>query len=106
MGQGPIVRKKLKLGRTLSAAEASLSYALALNSSLEEPASQAFPPFAIDIFSASPGEWHNFSLTSTKELDEYWQTLEYFYSGADPATGKRHFPGSRVPEVGQMPLKF
>ncbi|XP_050234261.1 uncharacterized protein LOC126682580 [Mercurialis annua] len=42
---------------------------------------------------------HDFILSNTEAVAEYWKTLEYCYAAADPRAALHAFPGSSVPEV-------
>jgi general transcription factor 3C polypeptide 1 len=82
-----------------STPEASLTYAMESQPYLEEPAPQPLSSLSLDSFDLTPRARHEFTLTSKDSLDAYWQTLEYFFSGATPTIARRAFPGSNVPEV-------
>ncbi|KAH9562911.1 hypothetical protein CY35_05G096600 [Sphagnum magellanicum] len=82
-----------------STPEASLTYAMESQPYLEEPAPQPLSSLSLDSFDLTPRARHEFTLTSKDSLDAYWQTLEYFFSGATPTIARRAFPGSNVPEL-------
>ncbi|OAE25980.1 hypothetical protein AXG93_1712s1600 [Marchantia polymorpha subsp. ruderalis] len=82
-----------------SSLSAVLTYALEREPYLEEPAPSPLPSCNLDNYDTSPRARHEFSIATKDGLDAYWQTLEYFYSGAQPALARHAFPGSNVPEL-------
>ncbi|KAL2652072.1 hypothetical protein R1flu_020200 [Riccia fluitans] len=78
---------------------AVLTYAMESEPYLEEPAPSPLPSFNLDNYDTSPRARHEFSISTKDGQDAYWQTLEYFYSGAQPAVARHSFPGSSVPEL-------
>lgn len=80
--------------------EASLIYAMEIQPYIEEPAPQPLSTLSLDAFDLTPRARHDFTLTSNESLENYWQTLEFFFSGAVPSVARRAFPGTSVPEVG------
>lgn len=80
--------------------EASLIYAMEIHPYIEEPAPQPLSTLSLDAFDLTPRARHDFTLTSNESLENYWQTLEFFFSGAVPSVARRAFPGASVPEVG------
>lgn len=79
--------------------EASLIYAMEIQPYIEEPAPQPLSSLSLDAFDLTPRARHEFTLTSSESLEAYWQTLEYFFSGAVPSVARKAFPGTSVPEV-------
>ncbi|KAL3699830.1 hypothetical protein R1sor_017852 [Riccia sorocarpa] len=78
---------------------AVLTYAMESEPYLEEPAPSPLPSFSLENYDTSPRARHEFSISTKDGLDAYWQTLEYFYSGAQPAVARHSFPGYSVPEL-------
>lgn len=79
--------------------EASLIYAMEIQPYIEEPAPQPLSSLSLDAFDLTPRARHEFTLTSSEILEAYWQTLEYFFSGAVPRVARKAFPGASVPEL-------
>ena len=77
---------------------ANLIHAIELKPYIEEPPSVFTTPnfTSLDL---RPPIRHDFILSSEEAVDEYWQTLEYFYAAADQKAALHAFPGSAVQEV-------
>uniref|UniRef100_A0A7N0V6S9 B-block binding subunit of TFIIIC domain-containing protein n=1 Tax=Kalanchoe fedtschenkoi TaxID=63787 RepID=A0A7N0V6S9_KALFE len=77
----------------------NFNFAFELNPYIEEPRA-TFPtssnPASLDL---RPLIRHDFVLLNRDAVDDYWKTLEYFYSAADPIAAAHAFPGSSVPEL-------
>ncbi|KAG1355283.1 hypothetical protein COCNU_07G013950 [Cocos nucifera] len=48
----------------------------------------------------------NILLRLKDAVDAYWETLEYFYTAADPAVASHAFPGSSVREIKQFSSSY
>ncbi|KAK2644053.1 hypothetical protein Ddye_019248 [Dipteronia dyeriana] len=77
---------------------ANLTHAMELKPYIEEPPS-VFTSSNFTSLDLRPPIKHDFILSSEEAVDEYWQTLEYFYAAADRRAALHAFPGSAVQEV-------
>jgi general transcription factor 3C polypeptide 1 len=101
MGTGiPLGHSKAGFNRgSTYSLEASLIYAMEIQPYIEEPAPQPLSSLSLDAFDFTPRARHEFTLTSSESLEAYWQTLEYFFSGAVSTVARKAFPGTSVPEL-------
>uniref|UniRef100_A0A161ZTH2 Uncharacterized protein n=1 Tax=Daucus carota subsp. sativus TaxID=79200 RepID=A0A161ZTH2_DAUCS len=83
-------------GDAVAVLDATLAHSLELKPYIEEPVSMAPSSSPFVSFDIRPHFRHDFVLSSRKALDEYWNTLEYCYSGVDPKSALHAFPGSAV----------
>ncbi|EFJ22952.1 hypothetical protein SELMODRAFT_415980 [Selaginella moellendorffii] len=101
IGHGPVVlQDRWHLGSlSISMIEASLTYAMEEHMYIEQPAPQPLPSLTRETYDYNPRGRHEFDINTKEGLDNYWQTLEYFFSGAEPGIARHAFPGSSVPEL-------
>ncbi|KAL3850329.1 hypothetical protein ACJIZ3_012211 [Penstemon smallii] len=89
---------KVNENDSASSALATLTHALELKPYIEEPLSTIascgflFPDLR-------PNHRYDFVLRSRKDVDVYWDYLEFFYATAKPEAASHAFPGSAVHEV-------
>ncbi|KAK1592831.1 hypothetical protein Q3G72_031099 [Acer saccharum] len=76
---------------------ANLTHAMDLKPYIEEPLS-VFATSNFTSLDLHPPIRHDFILSSEEAVDEYWQTVEYFYAVADRRAALHAFPGSAVQE--------
>ncbi|KAK2643837.1 hypothetical protein Ddye_019032 [Dipteronia dyeriana] len=82
---------------------ANLTHAMEVKPYIEEPPS-VFTTSNFTSLDLHPPIRHDFILSSEEAVDEYWQTLEYFYAAADRRAALHAFPGSAVQEV--LPMYY
>lgn len=80
-------------------AQTTLRHSIELRPYIEEPVQMYLPSTGADSFDLRPHVRHDFILASRKDVDEYWNTLEYCYAASDPKAALHAFPGSVVHEV-------
>lgn len=79
---------------------ATFKHAMELKPYIEEPRTIFSPSSGYSSHDLRPQIRHDFVLLKREAVDDYWRTLEYCYSAADPASALHAFPGSAVHEVG------
>ncbi|KAJ7541625.1 hypothetical protein O6H91_10G067600 [Diphasiastrum complanatum] len=100
VGSGPILQPRKQVTKTfLSTIEAALTYAMEIHPFIEEPASELLPALNPEVLDVTPRARHEFNFCNKDDVDAYWQTLEYFFSDAEPSIARQAFPGSNVPEL-------
>ncbi|TXG46422.1 hypothetical protein EZV62_028079 [Acer yangbiense] len=77
---------------------ANLTHAMELKPYIEEPVS-VFATSNFTSLDLHPPIRHDYILSSEESVDEYWQTVEYFYAVADRRAALHAFLGSAVQEV-------
>lgn len=75
------------------------NYVMELESYIEEPSTRVPSSFKVSSSDPRPRVRHNFVFSNKEDVEAYWQTLEYCYANADPASAKLSFPGTAVSEV-------
>ncbi|PWA49195.1 B-block binding subunit of TFIIIC [Artemisia annua] len=100
------ILRRLKLirliGELLDApvgAQTTLRHSIELRPYIEEPVQMYLPSTGVDSFDLRPHVRHDFILASRKDVDVYWNTLEYCYAASDPKAALHAFPGSVVHET-------
>ncbi|GKB03885.1 B-block binding subunit of TFIIIC [Tanacetum coccineum] len=100
------ILRRLKLIRLIGelldspvGAQTTLKHSIELMPYIEEPVQMYLPSTGVDSFDLRPHARHDFVLASRKDVDEYWNTLEYCYAASDPKAALHAFPGSVVHET-------
>lgn len=77
----------------------TLTHALELKPYIEEPVSIISASSDFFYPDLRPHRRHDFVLSTTKAVNEYWSILEYCYAASNSKAALHAFPGSAVPEV-------
>ncbi|PWA82944.1 B-block binding subunit of TFIIIC [Artemisia annua] len=77
----------------------TLRHSIELKPYIEEPVRVYLTSTGVNSFDLRPHVRHDFVLASRKDVDEYWNTLEYCYAASDKKAALHAFPGSVVHET-------